>query len=235
MTTDTMTARCLAALLLGMAALLTGCAEMSKTDCEKADWRELGRRDAENGQSSTRFQQRAESCSKAGVANADRAEYMAGHAQGQMNYCTIARGRDEALAGRSPSAVCQVAAAATAYRRGYDDGLLRFCTPTGGFEFGRAGPAYRDTCPAQSASAFQVGYRLGSELHELNRRLERINSQQAEERKVLADPKTTPVGRDNANRHLGQLDADEAAVRRLIRQAEHGALSLGDPYVPAPR
>lgn len=209
------------------ATLLAGCGGMSKSDCEKADWRQLGQQDAARGQVAVqRYAQRAESCSKAGVATANQAEYMAGHAQGQIAYCSADRGRDEALAGQPPSGVCQVPQAVQTYRTGYDDGLQRFCTPKNGFDFGRNGFSYRDTCPAESGVAFQVGYRLGAELHELNRRLERIAGQQAEERKTLADTKATPTARDSANRRLGQLDGDEAAVRKLIRQAEHNALSI---------
>jgi hypothetical protein len=222
------------ALLLAAAGLLAGCGGMSKSDCEKADWRELGRQDAERGQAASRFTQRAESCSKAGVGNADHFEYSAGHAQGQLAYCTPDRGRDEALAGQPRSAVCQTPPAAKAYRTGYDDGLQRFCTARNGFDFGRVGAAYRDTCPPESVAAFQGGYRLGKELHELNRRLERIASEQADQRKVLADAKAQATARENASRRLGQLDGDEAAVRRLIRQAERDGMAVSQPSAPVP-
>lgn len=216
-------------LLLAAAGLLAGCGGMSKSDCEKADWRELGRQDAERGQAASRFTQRAESCNKAGVGNADQFEYSAGHARGQITFCTPDRGRDEALAGQPRSAVCQTPPAAKAYRTGYDDGLQRFCTAKNGFDFGRLGAGYRDTCPPESVAAFQGGYRLGKELYELNRRLERIASEQVDQRKVLADTKAQPVARDNANRRLGQLDGDEAAVRRMIRQAERDGLAFTQP------
>lgn len=219
--------------LLLTAQLLAGCSVMSKSDCEKADWRDLGRQDAQHGHAASRYNQRAEVCRKAGVGSPDHFEYTAGHAQGQATYCTPDRGRDEALAGQPPSAVCQIPAAAKSYRAGYDDGLQRFCTPKNGFDFGRLGAQYRDTCPPESVAAFQSGYRLGSELNELNRRLERISSQQVDERKVLADSKSQPAARENANRRLGQLDGDESAVRRLIRQAERDALQITQPFITA--
>jgi hypothetical protein len=230
MTTDKTAIRSWFGLVLLTAGLLAGCGGMTKSECEKADWRMLGQRDAEDGRaSSARFTQRAESCIKAGVVNANQTEYLAGHALGQISYCTADRGRDEALAGQPPSDVCQVPSAATVYRAGYDAGLLRFCTVKSGLEFGRHGFTHRNTCPAESATAFEVGYRLGSEQYELNRRLKQISLQQADERKVLADAKTTPTGRESANRRLGQLDGDEAAVRKLIRQAEANALSITQP------
>ncbi len=216
-------------LVLAAAALLAGCAVMSKGDCEKADWRELGRQDAERGQASSRFAQRAEACFKAGVNNADSSEYAAGHAQGQLSFCTTDRGRDEALAGQPRSAACQVPAAARAYRIGYDDGLQRFCTARSGFDFGRLGAMDRDICPPESSAAFQGGYRLGKELFDLNRRLERISTEQLDQRKVLADSKSQPAARETASRRLGQLDGDEATVRRLIRQAERDGMALAAP------
>lgn len=216
-------------LVLAAVALLAGCAAMSKSDCEKADWRELGRQDAERGQASSRFAQRAEACFKAGVNNADSSEYAAGHAQGQLTFCTSDRGRDEAMAGQPRSAACQVPAAARAYRIGYDEGLLRFCTAKNGFDFGRLGGGDRDTCPPESSAAFQGGYRLGKELFDLNRRLERITSEQLDQRKLLADSKTQAAAREAASRRLGQLDSDESAVRRLIRQAERDGMAIAAP------
>lgn len=214
--------RRLAIVLLPL-AVLSACGGMSKSDCEQADWRELGRRDAEQGQpASPRFAQRAEACRQAGAGTADEREYRAGHAAGLQRYCTPQRGHDDALAGRPPVPVCEQ----PAYLAGHGDGLRRFCTARNGFEHGRHGHAYRQTCPPAMAHAFQTGYRMGQELHELNRRLDRIESQQSHERKLLDDPKTTGPARDAANRRLGQLDGDEAVVRRLIRQAEADALGL---------
>ncbi|MEO8155066.1 MAG: DUF2799 domain-containing protein [Rhizobacter sp.] len=232
MTHDKKTGRRLCGLLwLALTiGLLAGCGGMTKSDCEQANWRELGQRDAESGLvASARFTQRAESCKKAGVGNVNQPEYLAGHALGQINYCTAARGRDEALAGQPPSGVCQAPQVAQAYGTGYDDGLQRFCTPKSGFDFGRFGLTYRNTCPATSANAFQIGYRLGNELHDLNGRLERITTQQANERRVLADTKSTAADRDSANRRLAETNTDEVAVRKMIRQAEVNALSISQP------
>lgn len=225
--TDKSLSRALCAGLFMATAVLAGCSVMSKDDCAKANWRELGRQDAERGhESQARFNQRAQACTKAGVGRPDPSEYMAGHAVGQTTYCTAALGRADALGGLPPSAVCRVQIAEQAYRAGYDDALQRFCTAKGGFDYGRKGGTYRNTCPPDWADAFETGYRLGHEIDELNRRLVQIDRQRADERKILSDPKSTPGDRAAANRRLGQLDGDEAAVRQMIRQAEITGLSI---------
>ncbi|HET7868270.1 MAG TPA: DUF2799 domain-containing protein [Burkholderiaceae bacterium] len=223
-------------LLVLLAALmgLAGCADMSKSECAQADWRELGRQDAMSGQTLARFGRRAEACRKNGLP-ADKALYEAGHAQGQAAFCTPARGTADALAGAPPAALCAIDPVGEPYRQGHAAGLPQFCTAPSGFEYGRKGLNDNQVCPPDLAATFQIGFRLGHELYELNQRLADIQKQAADERAVLALTTTLPERRDAANRHLGQLDADEASTRKLIRQAERSALSLAQPGgAPAP-
>jgi hypothetical protein len=51
-------------LFLLCATFFAGCSVMSKDDCLKADWRELGRRDASQGLTIERFAARADACRK---------------------------------------------------------------------------------------------------------------------------------------------------------------------------
>lgn len=215
---------------------LTGCADMSKSECAQADWRELGRQDAMSGQTLARFGRRAEACRKNGLP-ADKALYEAGHAQGQAAFCTPARGTADALAGAPLAALCAIEPVGEPYRQGHAAGLQQFCTAPSGFEYGRKGQNDNQVCPPDLAATFQIGFRLGRELFDLNQRLADIQKQAADERAVLALTTTLPERRDAANRHLGQLDADEASTRKLIRQAERSALSLAQPggvAAPAP-
>jgi len=224
-----------AAALVGVIAL-TACADMSKTECAQADWRQLGYEDAASGQTVARFGRRSEACRKNGLPS-DRALYEAGHAQGQVAFCTPARGRGDALAGQAPAALCAADPVGDPYRQGHAAGLQQFCTAPSGYDYGRKGQGDNQVCPPELAAAFQIGFRMGHELYGLNQRLADIQKQAADERAVLAATTTLPERRDAANRHLGQLDADEAATRKLIRQAELSALSLaqsGGVPVPVP-
>jgi len=221
-------------LALVVLACLCACADMSKTECAQANWRQLGYEDAMSGQTLARFGRRSEACRKNGLP-ADRAQYEAGHAQGQAGFCTAARGRGDALAGQVPAALCAADPVGDPYRQGHAAGLQQFCTPPSGYEYGRKGQSDNQVCPPELAAGFQIGFRMGHELYELNQRLADIQRQAAAERAVLADTATLPERRDTANRRLGQLDADEAATRKMIRQAEVSALALAQPgSLPAP-
>lgn len=225
--------RIAAATLAALSTLLVACAGMSKDDCLKADWRELGRQDAMNGLAAAeRFDQRSAACRKNDVG-ADRDAYRSGHAQGRRAYCTAERGRTDALAGQ-PAALLCAGPDSPAYGLGHAEGLQQFCTPRSGFDFGRFGAADRNLCPDELATGFRIGYRLGREIFTLNQRLEDIQRKAAEERKALADPKTTPERRDKANRQLGQLDADESSVRSMLRQAEQSALTFSTAPAASP-
>lgn len=159
----------------------------------------------------------AEPCSKAGAGTAQPAEV---GQQDRTSYCTAARGRDDALAGRLPSAMCQTPPAVETYRAGYGDGIQRFCTAENGIQRGRSGLATRsDICPSNLLE-FQMGYTMGGELYDLNRQLERIAAQQADARKVLADLETSRTDRDDASLRLKQLDADKLAAQKKIRETE---------------
>lgn len=226
----------LACTLLAVLHGLTACADMSKSECAKADWRALGQQDAMNGQTLARFVRRSEACRKNDIT-ADQAQYEAGHAQGQVQFCSAERGRGDALAGQAPAALCAVEPVGESYRQGHAGGLQQFCTAPSGYEYGRKGQVDNQVCPPELAASFQIGFRMGHELFELNQRLAEIQRKAADERTVLADTKTPPDRRDAANRHLGQLDADEASTRKLIRQAEFAALALaqaGSVAVPVP-
>jgi hypothetical protein len=205
--------------------LLAGCAVMSKDDCLKADWRELGRRDASQGLTIERFTARADACRKNDLG-ADPAAYAAGHADGQRAYCTGELGENDATLGKVSAPLCAPMPVGNAYQTGYAMGLIQFCTARSGYEFARLGGTYRNTCPADMAGPFQAGLRMGTELRDLNSRLDGIQREATEQRKILADDKSSADQRDTARRLLRQIDADEAATRRLIRQAELSALSL---------
>lgn len=51
------------------------------------------------------------------------------------------------------------------YAEGFERGLVKFCQPQRGFEYGRGGKSYRNTCPRDLEPEFLRGYRLGRLLH----------------------------------------------------------------------
>ena len=47
------------------------------------------------------------------------------------------------------------------YWKGYEQGLQRFCNFKSGYEYGKKGKKYRDTCPLELESEFYKGYMEG--------------------------------------------------------------------------
>ena len=60
------------------------------------------------------------------------------------------------------------------YAEGYREGLSTYCTVKSGFREGQAGRAYFGVCPVGQEPQFLRAYRLGRELNELGREIERV-------------------------------------------------------------
>lgn len=113
-----------------------------------------------------------------------------------------------------------------AYRTGYERGLYRFCQPQRGFDYGRAGSTYRNTCPVELDAAFQQGYRLGSALHTEERRkssLEsRIRDNERKLRKAVSDE-----DRSKLRAELRDMDNDLIDCNRQLRRFDEDILRAG--------
>ncbi|MGJ8528478.1 DUF2799 domain-containing protein [Maritalea sp.] len=86
--------------------VLSGCATLSKSQCQTGDWRSIGENDGRSGYSSARFTEHSEACTKHGIA-ADRGLYEQGRKIGLRSYCTPANAAKVGLAGRSYRNVCE--------------------------------------------------------------------------------------------------------------------------------
>jgi hypothetical protein len=69
------------------AALITGCAAMSEKECQTADWRDQGMKDALNGHDRSRLVDVRKACAKAGVVPSE-ALYFDGWNWGIRQFCT---------------------------------------------------------------------------------------------------------------------------------------------------
>ncbi|MDP1914023.1 MAG: DUF2799 domain-containing protein [Brevundimonas sp.] len=56
---------------------------------------------------------------------------------------------------------------ASAYSAGREQGLVRYCTPTSGFQAGRSGSGYGGVCPSYLEADFLPAYRDGQIVHEV--------------------------------------------------------------------
>ena len=78
-----------------MAALavlaLSGCATVSKSECQSGDWYDIGVRDGARGYGEERFLENAKACAKHGLS-ADRERWLDGRMRGLERYCTAQNG-----------------------------------------------------------------------------------------------------------------------------------------------
>lgn len=212
------------ALLAPLLLALASCAVMDAEDCARADWRQLGQRDASAGYTLAQLERRAKACREHG-READRAAYEAGHRRGQIEFCSARRGELDAAAGRRAAELC-LAPPQAEYERGFERGLRTFCQARNAYEHGRAGGSDPQTCPEAWRLDFETGLRLGREVHELEQRRQRLLADATTQRRRAADDKLKPEERELARRRAAELEVDAERVRAQQRRIEIQALSL---------
>lgn len=62
------------------------------------------------------------------------------------------------------------------YMAGWDEGVLRYCTPDNAFQQGRRGATYNNVCPPHLASNFLDAYEDGRQLHLAQAEINRLQS-----------------------------------------------------------
>ena len=105
----------------------SGCATLSESECESADWSTIGFEDGSRGRLVTYVGNHRKACADYGV-KPDLVGYQRGHAQGLVHFCTSRTGFRQGSAGRSYNGVCPVELEAdflVAYEHGRELHLLR--------------------------------------------------------------------------------------------------------------
>lgn len=75
--------------IMGASLAITGCAGLSKAECQVADWYQIGAKDGANGHDWNRLAAHAKACAKVGVTP-DRDTWERGRQAGLHSYCTPA-------------------------------------------------------------------------------------------------------------------------------------------------
>ena len=174
-------------ILLLLASLATGCASMSKKDCENADWHAIGYNDGARGIQPGHLNVYSQRCAEYKIAP-DANAYQTGWDQGIRSYCTSATGYNTGAAGLAYSNICP-ADVAPAFLAGYRQGLDQYCTPDNGLQQGLRGYPYRGVCPAELAPAFQQRYRLGQDVRHARDVHRNVEYRLAKVRQALAGEK----------------------------------------------
>ena len=111
----------------------------------------------------------------------------------------------------------------TLYDKGYQEGLVRYCTPSNGFTVGRNGYDYRSICPADAEASFLRGYERGHDLHEIEKQIAEARSSIGDVRRkidALRSQKVRPVSGDKGRHNRADTDSERerrVELRRLRR------------------
>lgn len=93
------------ATMMVSAAIMTGCATMSKTECQVADWYQVGTKDGSSGYDWNRLASHTKACAKVGIIP-DRDVWEQGRQAGLKSYCTTANAYRLGRSGSRLNSVC---------------------------------------------------------------------------------------------------------------------------------
>lgn len=134
---------------------LSACASLSKSECNTANWQQIGYEDGSQGKKSTRLQAHRKACAKHNVTP-NSEDYDQGYQKGIKVYCTYDKGLLAGKRGRNTNAVCP---ADTDYQTGYQEGLNLFCSNSKGIKDAERGYKAHGLC--LSNPNYNKGYEYG--------------------------------------------------------------------------
>lgn len=111
----------------------------------------------------------------------------------------------------------------TLWNKGYQKGLLRYCTPLNGLAEGRAGRTYHNVCPTDKAQAFIGGYQLGRTAHRLRAKISSLKSDIARKQRQISDTFETVAEMSEADRTSAELE-----IRSLNRDISRDQDEIAD-------
>lgn len=100
----------------------------------------------------------------------------------------------------------------TLWNAGFQTGIRRFCTPLSGLAHGQRAGSYNNICPADQATGFDEGYRIGLKEHNKRREIDSINREIRSSRFAI----------DQKRKEISDKKIDQAEGERIIREKEFG-------------
>ena len=89
-----------------LSMFLLGCAHVPKKTCVEKNWFDVGKQDAEEGQSRRDMSMVASSCKRFQLKNPPEIQYQGGYEAGLINYCTEERGKALGASGHRYPTIC---------------------------------------------------------------------------------------------------------------------------------
>lgn len=110
---------------------------------------------------------------------------------------------------------------ATAYRKGWDVGIVRFCTPANGWNEGRQGHTSKvAACQGQTGfEAFSRYFDAGMQVYRTNEEMER-NAQESNRLQKRLDTATSDDDKRRARQELRDLDRQQLYLRSRLGQQQ---------------
>jgi hypothetical protein len=93
---------------------LTACSSMDKKECSTANWQQIGKKDALNGERSNHYTDYAEDCNKFGV-KVNASNYKKGWDIGIQQFCTREKGWEWGIKGHNYNQTCPARTETTFY------------------------------------------------------------------------------------------------------------------------
>ena len=110
-------------LLLGALFIVSGCSSLSKEDCVGTNWQKKGYKDGTLGVDSIKLEDYKTDCAEHGL-KVNSEQYMSGHKQGLVYFCTYKNGLDSGLAGEDFSPICN--SVDLSFKKGFEEGYRVF-------------------------------------------------------------------------------------------------------------
>jgi hypothetical protein len=89
--------------LIGLA--VSGCATLTKNECQSGDWYGIGRADGANGHPAARLEEHRDACREFGI-NPNETAWRKGRQEGLLTYCTASNGYAQGKSGATYHYVC---------------------------------------------------------------------------------------------------------------------------------
>jgi hypothetical protein len=108
----------------------------------------------------------------------------------------------------------------SAYRKGRDDGLVHYCTPSSGYEQGKSGASYRYVCPPELEANFMRGFRVGTQVHDLTQQIQQVDGKIKAKEKELEKDKLSDEQRRTIRDRIHELEHERGGLRTLRQSIE---------------
>jgi hypothetical protein len=111
------------------------------------------------------------------------------------------------------------------WRRGYEDGLVSYCTRATGFRVGVTGSTYHGVCAGAAANEFLVAFRDGRSVFDVRQALGQAQSDLGS---VSSDIRRAREDRDRARERAGRKDLPAEEREELLDDIERLSERIGD-------